>query len=62
MSINPDNPPGAPERAAADPEQAARDNAKALIKDVILEIIAEREAAPPKGKKVDILHTLFGGV
>jgi hypothetical protein len=54
----PANPPANP---PDDPDTvAARDNAKGLIKEAVLEIIAEREAAPPKGKNIDFLTLLFG--
>lgn len=55
-----DPAPPSPADGDPNPETAARDQAKGLIKEVLLEVIAEREAAPPKGKKVDVLGLLFG--
>ncbi|MGH7882915.1 MAG: hypothetical protein ACREN8_08420 [Candidatus Dormibacteraceae bacterium] len=49
-------PPPAP---PIDDATQARNDAKGLIKEVILEVIAEREAAPPKSKP-DFLATIFG--
>ncbi len=50
------NPPQDPDRLEAETRL------KGLIKDTILEVISEHEAAPPKGKtgKVDVLQLLFG--
>jgi hypothetical protein len=56
----PTNPPANPPDPPDPDAEAARTQAKGLIKEVLLEVIAEREAAPPKGKKVDVLGLLFG--
>jgi len=65
-SPSPDNPPSDPNQPSnppQDPErQAAEARLKGLIKETILEVITEHDAAPPKNKggKVDILEMLFG--
>lgn len=63
-SPNPDNPPSDPNDPSPpqDPErQAAEARLKGLIKETILEVITEHDAAPPKNKggKIDILDMLF---
>jgi hypothetical protein len=58
---SPDSPPPTPD--TTDPDRvAAEARLKGLLKETILEVIAETDSAPPKSKtgKVDILSMLFG--
>lgn len=55
----PDSPPPTPDNT--DPREQAKQELKGLIKETMLEVITERESAPPKGKKKhDVLQMLFG--
>lgn len=57
---SPDNP-ASPDTPADPDREAARTELRGLVKEAVLEVITEREQAPPKGKKkVDVLQMLFG--